>query len=441
MNIFLTGATGFIGHRLAQALLEAGHDLTCAVRDPQRLNLEPGRGAVHAVALDFATSLSADDWLAHMANADVVINTVGIFREAPGQGFELVHTRAPRALFDACASARTPLVIQLSALGADAHAASEFHRSKKAADDHLRSLPVRSVIAQPSLVYGPRGASAELFNLLACLPVLLLPRPDGPVKPVQPVHLDDVVEGLCRLATEPPAGRQTLALVGPEPLSLEGYLLRLRRSLGITQRQWVLHLPAAWFRWGARLAGRLPGSLVDEDSVNMLLRGNAAPSDEFARVLERFPRPPEAFVSRSDASLLRRSALLSAWVPPLRWSIAAVWIWTGIVSLGLYPVEDSLGLLARVGVHGAMALLMLYGAAILDLAFGIATLALRGELRRWLWVAQALLIVGYTLIISWRLPEYWLHPYGPVLKNLPMLAAIALLHAFEESTPGRGKRA
>jgi hypothetical protein len=42
------------------------------------------------------------------------------------------------------------------------------------------------------------------------------------------------------------------------------------------------------------------------------------------------------------------------------------------------------------------------------------------------------LIVGYSLIITIRLPEYWLHPFGPLLKNLPMLAAIFLLHEFEK---------
>ena len=40
---------------------------------------------------------------------------------------------------------------------------------------------------------------------------------------------------------------------------------------------------------------------------------------------------------------------------PLRWSIALVWIVTGIVSLGLYPVQESYALLARTGITGALA--------------------------------------------------------------------------------------
>ena len=46
-------------------------------------------------------------------------------------------------------------------------------------------------------------------------------------------------------------------------------------------------------------------------------------------------------------------------------------------------------------------------------------------------IIQALLVVFYTAVITVRLPEYWLHPYAPVLKNLPMLAVLLLLAMLE----------
>ena len=51
--------------------------------------------------------------------------------------------------------------------------------------------------------------------------------------------------------------------------------------------------------------------------------------------------------------------------------------------------------------------------------------------RRGVWLAQLALIAGSTLLITLFLPEYWLHPYGPISKNLPVAAAIALLWALE----------
>ena len=74
----------------------------------------------------------------------------------------------------------------------------------------------------------------------------------------------------------------------------------------------------------------------------------------------------------------------------------------------------------------------LYGAALLDLAFGVGVYALEPPRRRWLWRAQMLLILAYSVIIALALPEYWLHPFGPLLKNVPLFAVILLLHEFED---------
>jgi len=65
-------------------------------------------------------------------------------------------------------------VINISALGADAEASSRFHLTKKAADDYLLATHTRAVVLQPSLVYGPGGASARMFDTLASLPVIPL---------------------------------------------------------------------------------------------------------------------------------------------------------------------------------------------------------------------------------------------------------------------------
>jgi hypothetical protein len=88
-------------------------------------------------------------------------------------------------------------------------------------------------------------------------------------------------------------------------------------------------------------------------------------------------------------------------------------------------VQDSYRLLERSGVPPALGPLMLYGAASFDLLMGLGTLFLKR--RRWLWRAQLALIGFYTVVIAFKLPEFLLHPYGPLSKNLPMLAAIWLL--------------
>jgi len=422
MRVLLTGASGFIGRALAQALARRGHEVVPVLRQPA--------GVPHAVQADFADTPSSAWWRPRLAGIDVVVNAVGILREQHGQTFRALHTEAPVALFKACAEAGVKRVVQVSALGADEQAQSRYHLSKKAADDALRALPVASVIVQPSVVYGPGGASAAMFNRMAAAPLLALPA--GGAMPMQPVHLDDVVQAIvAAVEDDAAAGSRTVALTGPVPLTFRGYLAALRGALGFASPLRVLPLPVAGFRAVAAVMGKLPGSMLTPETAGMLLRGNAATDPAFAALLGHTPRPVERFIEPTQREPLRREAVLGLWLPVLRATVALVWIWTGLVSLGLYPVQDSYALLARVGLQGAWATLALYGAAVIDLALGVLSWHAPPRWRGTVWAAQLLLIVGYTALITLFLPEYWLHPYGPLSKNLPMMAAIALLWALE----------
>lgn len=416
MRVLVTGASGFIGHALADALVRGGHEVIRASR----------RGGL---AVDFAQVPDAKWWATRLAGVDVVVNAVGILRERGPQTFDVLHTRAPAELFRACAAAHVRFVVQVSALGADDAASTRYQSSKKAADDVLRGLPLDAAIVQPSLVYGPSGTSAQLFNTLAASPLVALPR-RGAMQ-VQPVHVDDVIAGLVQLVKQCPRGIQTIAFVGPQALGLRSYLAQLRRALRVGGRAIVLPFPLALFRLFAALAGRFASSFVDRETAQMLLAGNVADAGPFTRLLGHAPRGVPQFVAPGEVDALRTRAVLGVWTPVLRIALALMWIWTGIVSFGLYPVQDSLQLLARVGLHGALARVALYGAAALDLLFGVLTLALPARRRGALWAAQLLLVVAYTVLITIFLPEYWLHPYGPVTKNLPVLAALALLWSLE----------
>ncbi len=434
MRVLVTGATGFIGSMLVAALRRAGHGVVRASRHPAPACPQAAADDT-GLAVDFATVPDAAWWLARLAGVDAVVNAVGILREQPGQTFEALHHRAPAALFEACVQARVDTVVQISALGADTQAQSRYHRTKKAADDALRALPLRAAIVQPSLVYGPGGASATMFNGMAALPVLALPR--GGDMPVQPVHVQDVVEGVLALLETPAQGQRTIAFVGPEPMPFREFLARLRAGLSIGGGLHVVPIPEPLFRLAARIAGRIPGSPLDPETAGMLLRGNAAPAAPFAQVLGRSPRPVAGFIDAGERAACRQEAVLGTWVPALRWSVALLWLWTGIVSLGPYPVADSLALLARVGLHGLPAQLALYGAAGLDLVLGLATVLVPAGRRGPVWAAQLALIAGATVLITLFLPAYWVHPAGAIIKNLPLLAAIALLWALEPARPDR----
>lgn len=417
MIILITGASGFIGRALVDSLRSAGHRVIAASRHRAT--------APDSIDADFTHELAPAQWLPKLAGVDVVINAVGILREKGEQTFDRIHTRGPQALFAACARAGVPRIIQLSALGAES-GVSGYFRSKRAADEYLSHLPVRWTIVQPSLVFGIGGASARLFTRLASLPVI--PLPNGGHQRVQPIHLDELVTAIVRIATTSAMEGRRVALVGPEPVELKELLRRLRRRLQLSPPRFVT-IPAALMRIGARVAEVIPGSLLDRETLAMLDAGNTASPQDTNDLLGRAARAPEQLIAENQIETTRQQAQLGWALPLLRVSIALVWIWTGIVSLGLYPIRSSYELLSRAGIGASLAPLMLYGATALDLALGVATLLMKQ--RRRLWQLQLTLILGYTLIISFKLPEFWLHPYGPLSKNLPLLAAIYLLYTLE----------
>lgn len=422
-KVLVTGAQGFIGRHLVNHLLAAGYEVTCGVRQTPKL---PDPRCRYAL-MDFTQDLDPEVWRLRLQEIDAVINTVGILQEQGKQTFTALHEQGPQALFTACRLAKTKLVINISALGADGEACTRYHRSKKIADDYLLNLGIPAVVLQPSLVFGIDGESSRLFATVASLPLVALPR--GGCQKIQPVHVDELCEVVLAHLSMPPASPLRIPVVGPAPISLAAYLTTLRLCMGLGNLR-IFTLPHWLLQLAIKLGKFFPVPLMDHDTLAMLNRGNTADASSTARSLGRQPRSPGRFLSGPEAENMRQLALLGWLLPLLRISLAAVWIWTGICSLGLYPVDESLALLERVGIVGSPASVMLYGAGVLDIALGLATLFL--PRRRLLWLFQLALIVFYTAIISWKLPEFWLHPYGPVLKNLPMLALIFALLKLEK---------
>jgi uncharacterized protein YbjT (DUF2867 family) len=419
-HVLLLGATGFIGACLLDRLLCSGYQVTCGVRKAPQL------ARCRHIAVDYNRDRSESAWLPRLTGIDAVINAVGILRETDAATFAALHIAAPGALFRACVQAGIKKIIQISALGADALAASAYHRSKKQADDELAALPLQWVIVQPSLVFGVSGASTTLLTTLAALP--LVPVPGNGAQCVQPVHIDDLAEMIVRLLETGNFDHQRIAAVGPRPLTLREYLRALRLAMGLGEPRY-LRVPMVLMRAAAALGDRLPRTLLDRDALAMLMRGNVASADAITAVLGRPPRGVDAFIERASARGIANEARLTWLLPLLRATVALVWIVTGILSLGVYPVAESYALLERVGLQGVAASTALHGAALLDLAFGFGSFLMRQ--RKWLWRAQMVLILVYTVIITIYLPEFWLHPYAPVLKNLPLLAAILMLHELE----------
>jgi len=420
MNILLCGADGFLGRAIAAALEAAGHRVLRGVHHPRLAG---------DVVIDYQTDLSPEAWLPRLAGVDVVINAIGILREPQPGDFERIHHRAPAALFAACAAAGVGRVIQISALGGEFQGEPPHYLASKHAADRVlwQSLPERGVVLRPGLVFGRDGASTRFFLALASLPLHADPAGAGAV---QPVHVDDVAAAVLRLVEGAAVPSGLLELPGPRRLSYAGWLASYRSGLGLPP---ALSLPLPGFLMAAtaRLAGLFPASLLTADTWAMLKAGNTADPGPARSLLGRPLKAPADFIVPDDTEALRLQALAAWRRPLLRAVLAAIWLLTALLSFGVYPLENSLALLAPFGISGAAALALLYGASLLDLAMAALTVWRPG---RRLWLAQLALVGGYTALIAWKLPEFLLHPFGPVLKNLAVAALLFILYAEEDKS-------
>ncbi len=298
MRVLLTGASGFIGGRVLDALLRSGHRVVAVSR---RKPASAGSQVQH-LARNFADSLNASDWEGAVQDIDVVINAVGILREQGSQRFEALHHRAPAALFEAAAAAGVRRVVQVSALGADEQATTAYHQSKKAADDALLALPVAGIVVQPSVVVGLGGASTAMFTMQARLP--LIPIPGRGQQVIQPIHVDDLVEVVLALATQEEtaqrfAGRR-VAVVGPEALTMRDFYTKLRAALGLGSPARFLNIPMWYMNMMAQAGRWIPGSPLDPDTLSMLERGSSAAVDDTRAILGREPRSVESFFATTS---------------------------------------------------------------------------------------------------------------------------------------------
>jgi len=269
MNILLTGASGFIGQHIAEALYAKGHKVKEVTR---------GNG------YDFNQMTTKQAWLPLLKDMDVVINCVGIIAERRNQTFKALHYEAPTALFYACAERNTKRVIQVSALGADEFAFTPYQISKKEADDVLRSLPLNWFVLRPSLVYGRGGKSMQMFEHLASLPVL--PLVDGGEQLIQPVHINDLTDTVlkCIVSSET---NMTLDVVGAHATTFKAWLQLMRTSKG-KRRAAVISIPFA-ISLGVAKFGKFIAPLLSPDNLRMLQKGSVADVKPLAKFMGRMP--------------------------------------------------------------------------------------------------------------------------------------------------------
>lgn len=259
-KVLITGSSGFIGGHLAKAL-----------KNEYDLSLPD---------LDYNQLLTDDDWLQYLNNIDCVINCVGIISETKNRNFDTIHYIAPVALFKACEKAAVKKVIQISALGADDSAITRYHKTKKQADDFLKTTHLEWFILKPSLVFGEGGKSHTFFKKFSNLPII--PLIGSGQQLIQPVDIDTLIKAV-NICLETKQQNQEVNIVGEKPISFKNWLLKLRTKIS---KPLFIPVPVFLVRFLAFLLKPFKPQFLSSDNITMLQQNNTGDYVPLKRFLE-----------------------------------------------------------------------------------------------------------------------------------------------------------
>ena len=228
MRYFLTGATGFIGGRIARQLRADGHDVIAAVRNPDKAQDLFALGA-QVVKSDVTDKESMRD---PMRGVDAVFHVAGWYKigvkdKTPGAAINIDGTRNVLELMQ---ELNIPKGVYTSTLdvNSDTHGKdvdetyhfngrhiSEYDRTKaeahKVAEQFIQAgLPL--VIVMPGLVYGPGDTSSVRTSLIQLLQGKLPVVPRGTA--FSWAHVDDIAQAHLLAMTDGKAG-ETYMICGP----------------------------------------------------------------------------------------------------------------------------------------------------------------------------------------------------------------------------------
>jgi len=299
MTVVVTGASGFIGRHILDALVKAGHPVRGLVRSvPVRKNRVEGAEYVRGVDVADAVTLTA----AMFAGAEAVIHLVGIIQEnrRKGQTFERVHVEGTRnVVAEAQRAGFGGRFVYMSAIGSKGDAPAEYSRTKYQAERIVMGSNLPYTIFRPSLVLGPDGEFvAQMQDLVLHgglpfpAPFPVIPVPGGGFNLFQPIWADDLAECVVKSLGMGETINQIYEVGGATQVSFNEILRSIAAALGKPKKP-LLHAPIPLLYAAASVMEKiLPKPPVTRDQLKNLGLNNITTSQA---VRETFGIEPLGF--------------------------------------------------------------------------------------------------------------------------------------------------
>ena len=271
MKIAITGGTGFLGRNIARALAGDGHEVVLIARGRDRT--DPAIREIPGAHF-FPIGLDDPERLAQaFAGCEAVAHCAGINRESGSQTYRSVHIEGTRNVVEAARCSGVRKVILISFLRARPDCGSGYHESKYAAEEIVRASGLDYTVFKCGVIYGKGDHMLDhLSHAFHTFPLFAFVGFTD--KPIRPNAVADVVRIVKASLVDGALPRQTVAVIGPEQLTLREAVRRVARVVG--RRPLMFPMPV-WFHYmlGWFVEKIMPVPLVSVAQVQMLTEGLA----------------------------------------------------------------------------------------------------------------------------------------------------------------------
>jgi uncharacterized protein YbjT (DUF2867 family) len=308
-RVLLTGATGYVGGRLLEALEQAGAPVRCLARRPEHLAGRVG-STTEVVAGDCLDAASLDPALRDVETAFYLVHSMG----AKGD-FAEQDRQAAQNFGDAARRAGVSRIVYLGGLGEPGQGLSPHLRSRQETGDILRASGVPVIELRASIILGSGSLSFEMIRaLVERLPVMICPR--WVQSKAQPIHIQDVISYLTASLQLPHGTGRVYEIGGTDVVSYEKIMREYARQRGL--RRWMIPVPvltpylsSLWLGLTTPLYARVGRKLIGSIRNSTVVQDDAASRDFDIR-----PAGLSESISRAIRNEDRRFAVT-------RWSDAA----------------------------------------------------------------------------------------------------------------------
>ncbi|QCO56082.1 complex I NDUFA9 subunit family protein [Pseudorhodobacter turbinis] len=276
-RVTIYGGSGFVGRYIARRMAQAGWRVRVAVRRPNEAIFVRTYGVVGQVEPVLCNIRDDASVRRALQGAEAVINCVGTFDARGKNNFAAVQAEGAGRIARIAAEGGVERLVQISSIGADADAESEYSRTKAQGEAAVLAAFPSATILRPSVIFGTEDGFFNRFagmsGLTPILPVV------GANTRFQPVFVDDVALA-AEMAATGAAAPGVYELGGPEAASFRDLM---KKMLGVIQRRrLVMNIPffaasamAAIFDFLSILTGGLvKNKVLTRDQVKSLTTDN-----------------------------------------------------------------------------------------------------------------------------------------------------------------------